>query len=275
MKQLSLFDTTPQELFSENGATEECQLPANAVWCNVRAGIAGAEPYRMAVRNPAVSIVSQQICDSGTWELEEGQLAGTPPGKAIDIGANEGMYTLALAKLGWKVAAFEPLPSNQKLLEASLCANPELKKRVTLHKIALGNVTGQCDIISDNNNVDDGVMRCGDYEMYAGYGKRAVVPVHRLDDFLMQPVDYVKMDVEGFECQVLLGGQKLLSEGKPKVIQSEVQPKLQKSDICSSGDYLHMYAKNGYRVTQDKQCQTPISPISAPEVISDFYMCRT
>jgi FkbM family methyltransferase len=56
----------------------------------------------------------------------------------LDIGANIGWYTLALASRGFKVVAFEPWELNMNAFKASLCLNPSLKPFVTLLNYALG-----------------------------------------------------------------------------------------------------------------------------------------
>merc|ERR1719272_2017479 len=100
--------------------------------------------------------------------------------------------------------------------------------------------------------------------------------VRRLDDVLAEEhvnaVDFVKMDVEGFECQVMAGGQSLLTKFRPRLIQSEVWPAMQG---CLPKDYLASFAKASYSVTSDRACTIPVPDLTLPAAdIVNRYMCE-
>lgn len=75
-------------------------------------------------------------------------------------------------------------------------------------------------------------MRCGvgiqcNPDFHGALGICNVVNVSTLDDELrrggpIQTIAAVKMDVEGFECNVMAGGQKLFTDYRPAYIQVEV-----------------------------------------------------
>lgn len=256
--------------------TSECPLPANARWCKVSLG----SSFQMAVYSTD-DIVSNEVCNTGTWELHDSDIAAMGvPGHALDIGANVGFYSLVLASAGWNVTAFEPMAKNSALIDATMCANPELKSRITLNKFGLGPKDEHCIIISGDDNVGDGVSQCGaeatkfEKEGQPGYHKRADIDIRRLDDVLVKQnvdkIDFVKMDVEGFECKVMAGGQSLLTKFRPKIIQSEVWPKMQG---CQPQDYLADFAKAKYSVNKDLECTRPDA--TRPAAIDNRYMCRT
>jgi len=254
-------------------AVPPCSLPANGRWCQVRLGSAA---FSMAVYN-SDDIVSNEICNTGSWELTETDVTELgQPGNALDIGANIGFYSFVLAANGWNVTSFEPMSANHELLDATMCANPALKQRITLNKFGLGSKDDHCIIISGDDNLGDGVSKCGEdakQPIQAGYHQRATMDVHRLDDVLTQQhvdnINFVKMDVEGFECQVMVGGQSLLTKFRPRLIQSEVWHDMQG---CLPQDYLSAFAKASYSVTKDRTCTTP--DLTRPEQIDNRYMCR-
>jgi FkbM family methyltransferase len=124
----------------------------------------------------------------------------------VDVGANIGAYTvLAGGAIGSNVIAFEPAPSTYRSLVANIQLNG-LTGRVVAHNLALGK--------------EEGVLR-----MSAGLGtENAVqlsgnnadsisVKVSSLDRVLGQsePV-LLKMDVEGFETEVLRGARDTFSK---------------------------------------------------------------
>lgn len=253
----------------------ECPLPDHGQWCTVRMG-ASHDTFDMAVYNSA-DIVSNSICTTGTWELSLNDVKDLgKPGHALDIGANVGFYSLVLAAAGWNVTSFEPMHANTELIEASLCANPELKPRITLNKFGLGSKDDHCIIISGDDNLGDGLSQCGEdakKPVQAGYHKRATMDIRRLDDVLTQQhvdqINFVKMDVEGFECQVMGGGQSLLTKFRPRMIQSEVWPTMQG---CLPQDYLSSFFQASYSVTKDRACTMP--DLSRPNEIDNRFMCR-
>lgn len=251
---------------------DDCALPANGQWCQVKVGQA---PFMMAVYKND-DIVSNDICRLGTWEVQDGDLAALgAPGSALDIGANVGFYSFLLAAQGWNVTAFEPLASNHELLDATMCANPVLAQRITMHKFGLGAKDDRCIMISGDDNLGDGVSRCGEdvnKTIETGFQKRAEMTIRRLDDVLTEDhaekLDFVKMDVEGFECQVMAGGQSLLTKFRPRMIQSEVWHDMQG---CLPQDYLASFANASYTVAKDRTCT--IADLSRPKLIDNRYMC--
>lgn len=264
---------------SSVSSTSNCQLPDFATWCTVRP--ATGREFEMAVYR-VNDIVSTSICTQGFWELQDAAELGTP-GTALDIGGNIGFYSFLLADAGWHVETYEPLPMNLELIRATSCQNPELAKRITLHSIGLGAQVDNCIFVSGHDNVGDGWVRCGDEAnrmrtgldpVPAGYAVRGSFPVKRLDDILAEKdapkkIDFVKIDVEGFECQVFKGGNSVLKKFRPKNIHSEVWPKM---DHCLPSEYLNMFKAARYQVSKTRGCEWPDDTLTGN--IQDFFMCR-
>jgi len=183
-------------------------------------------------------IVSDAIRKSGTWEthpwkaLKPYMSAGTI---FVDIGANIGWYTLNLAR-HHNVVAFEPFASNLALLNASLCANPLLKTRVSVMAHGLSDTATRCDLYQvPSVNFGDTVSACdGDGGQgkregleKAGYSKLGEMRAYRLgdvaDDALLQAEKVVKMDVEGHEYAVIQGAERFFTTGnRPLAVYAEV-----------------------------------------------------
>ncbi|MDR1182284.1 MAG: FkbM family methyltransferase [Bacteroidales bacterium] len=133
-----------------------------------------------------------------------------------DIGANIGSYTiLASAHVGAKTFSFEPVPSTFSHLMDNIVIN-RLKNNVVALNIALGSSKGTIAFTSSldttnhvaNENEDDIIS----------------VPVETLDDVLenQQCPSLLKIDVEGFETEVFIGGGKTLKNKKLKAIIVEL-----------------------------------------------------
>lgn len=115
-----------------------------------------------------------------------------PPGTVVfDVGANTGYYSLVTASLGAaSVLAIEPDPRSRDTLQRVLAANPEVARVVTIAPEAAG------------ATASDGVTTLDELAARPG----GFVP------------DLIKIDVEGFEADVLDGSHRLLHERGPHVI---------------------------------------------------------
>jgi hypothetical protein len=71
-----------------------------------------------------------------------------------------------------------------------------------------------CKMISGSTNVGDSITRCGDFQVSGDYTVKSVTENERLDELITEEelekmnIGLVKMDVEGHEKFVILGGQK-------------------------------------------------------------------
>ena len=129
-------------------------------------------------------------------------------GTFIDIGANIGSYTLIASEANAaRVHAFEPHPSTFQMLRTNVELN--LRSNVTLHNVALGSLEGEVFLTDRSGSPINHIVP----------GRRQptgtiAVPCHRMDK-LCQTAEItpqiVKLDVEGFEYDVLLGFGDLLS----------------------------------------------------------------
>ncbi|GBG00519.1 hypothetical protein Rsub_13269, partial [Raphidocelis subcapitata] len=229
-------------------------------------------------------IVSASIGQQHTWELPEiremlwamrapvpppddggppaggGPLAGRAGWRApasafvVDVGANIGWFTLNAAAAGGTVAAFEAMPSNIALLRASLCANPWLMARVALYGTGLGTRREACAIISSRANTGDGHTVCGDAAgeraAQSGGGEyelRGSISVMRLDSLVDRDVQVVKLDVEGYEMEVLSGAAALLRQRRVWYLLTECNVGILGEGRARA--YLRFLAGSGYAIS--------------------------
>ena len=137
--------------------------------------------------------------------------AHVKPGMTVvDIGANQGLYTLLFSRLtgeSGKVLAFEP----DDLLQGALRENLDFNRahNVQPFHLALGAKRGAMTLYRSLLNSGDNRLSAKS----AGEGPRQAVPVQieRLDEVLTgRRLDFVKMDVQGWEMEVFRGMQGLL-----------------------------------------------------------------
>lgn len=134
---------------------------------------------------------------------------------AVDVGANIGAHTVALARMVERVVAFEPLTYLHYMLCGSLALNGITN--VQAFNLALGKEPGRMMIpyIDYTQSQAFGGWAPG----FEG-GRQA--PVAPLDDIL-PCADFLKVDVEGMELEVLQGAENLINDSRP-VLYVEANP---------------------------------------------------
>lgn len=136
-----------------------------------------------------------------------------------DVGANIGAHTVALARLCPKgvVFAWEPLPTLYRMLVANVALNG-LTHVSPIHA-ALGDSTGVTKVPGiDYTKADNyGGLALGQYDT------GLTVPVHRLDQYPLPRLDFLKADVEGMEAAVLRGAEQTIARHRP-ILYVEANP---------------------------------------------------
>jgi FkbM family methyltransferase len=134
----------------------------------------------------------------------------------IDVGANVGIWSFSMIGQFSKIIGYEPSKQNIE------CLNANVKDGIEIRTKALADFVGEADFHQAGKNCGDGKLsRPGAKSSYK-------VPVVRLDDECLTSVDLIKIDVQGWELEVLRGGKELLAQQQPWVI-FEVN---QDIDIC-------------------------------------------
>jgi FkbM family methyltransferase len=136
----------------------------------------------------------------------------------LDVGANAGQFSKLCRSVGYQghILSFEPSSNaHQRLLRAS-SADPNW---TVADRMALGPSTGEIEINIAANSFSSSVLPMLDSHLSAdpdsSYLNKEKVPVRRLDDVLPSTAAhnriFLKLDVQGFELQVLGGAPKTLS----------------------------------------------------------------
>lgn len=125
---------------------------------------------------------------------------------AIDVGAHIGLWSFNLAQRFEMVHAFEPVAEHRECFAKNVRA-----EEVVLHDCALGLEEGHVRMV-----VTDGSS--GDSKVLVGDWPGDVVEMHTLDSFGIRNVDFIKVDCEGYEENVLRGAEQTILEWKPTII---------------------------------------------------------
>lgn len=162
--------------------------------------------------------------------------------QVLDIGANIGFHTLYFAQLvGNKgsVTAFEPVPHNYEVLKINIGLNGFT--HINAHPIALSNKKEQISIDADVKSNNPGA-----YNLFKKDGNTLINCLVGDDVIGNQKVDFIKIDVEGYESFVLDGLLETIKKNQPKIIFEYDKHYHQKTG--RSEDYIFsLLASLGYR----------------------------
>jgi FkbM family methyltransferase len=137
-----------------------------------------------------------------------------------DVGAHTGGHTALLARTAAHVYAFEPEPNTFAELSRLIAMNEV--RNVTALAVALGGESGIAQMALPQEGDDmAGTLEPG-FQEHLGDAPTVEVPVVALDDLRplldLPPPDFVKVDVEGFEDEVLRGARRTVEAHRPTLM---------------------------------------------------------
>ena len=151
--------------------------------------------------------VGRSIYNYGEYNPDETEkIISLASGHCLDIGANIGVISMALLASGFKVTAFEPQPAVCDLT-ISNCIGAKV------YNSAVGASAGvtQMPRVYYSSKGNFGGLSCGTTSQYGSYE----VPVMTIDSLGLDDVGFMKIDVEGYEYQVLCGASETIARCKP------------------------------------------------------------
>lgn len=167
----------------------------------------------------------------------------------VDCGANIGIISAwAAARGASKIYSFEP----DKIAYEHLCLTAELHNNITPVNKAIGATEGQLYFIETQNPMGSHFSKC-DINQGAGIRDKHYIDVVSLDRYFNnQKIDFIKIDCEGAERDILLGAQNIIQQHAPKIIMAgyhldddlEILPKILKAInsnyniICENNMYF-------------------------------------
>lgn len=181
-----------------------------------------ARRFGYEILGPPASFASRRTL-SGVLRREQINLV-------LDVGANTGQFVEELRAAGYngRIISFEPLPSAHAILCKHALHDPNW---TIADRTAIGAETGSIDIHVSQNSVSSSIL-----DMLPSHAKAApestyvateTVPISRLDDLnLLAPTDRVllKVDVQGYETQVLAGATRVLECSRVVISEMSLVP---------------------------------------------------
>lgn len=134
-------------------------------------------------------------------------------GVALDIGANVGLWTKDLCAHFQKVIAFEPVAEFRDCLLRNVVAD-----NLTIKSCALGAEDTMINMIVTPENT-------GHSHVDSSSHGQGAIPMFKLDSLNLTQFDYMKLDCEGYEYNIIVGAEQTIKKYKPVIV---VEQKLHK-----------------------------------------------
>lgn len=191
----------------------------------------------------------------------------------IDIGANIGYYTLVFSQIvgtDGRVYAFEPDPNNFALLKKNIEIN-NLKNVVLIQK-AVSDVSKPLSLyLCDYNHAQHRIYpspRCNE---------KIMVESTTIDEYFSESefynrINFVKIDVEGAEYDVIEGMQKTLKSNPELKILCEFSPKQIREHRLKPEDILNQLLRYNFKIYPITTAGEKIIPIDYTKSIIDEIM---
>lgn len=132
-------------------------------------------------------------------------------GVALDVGGHIGLWSRVLAHHFTRVVALEPLPA----LHPHFAYNTADCENVELMAVAASNVDDEIEIVTVADNSGNGYVVPSGHEPGVLIHRAQCV---RLDSLNIHGVDFIKIDVEGWEFQVVEGAQRTIVRDRPVMV---------------------------------------------------------
>ena len=158
---------------------------------------------------------------------------------ALDIGAHVGIWSMRLAEKFKRVYAFEPVPKHiecwKQNMQKFTSEHSEWDNASILNTVALGHENGTGTMIVPNTTntgratfVEKLFIKKHDFP-------KIQVKIKTLDSYEFSQVDFIKIDVETFELEVLQGAENTIRKHKPTMYIEMCNPEaytfIEKLDI--------------------------------------------
>lgn len=164
-------------------------------------------------------------------------------GVMIDVGAHVGSSLIAFAKTGWDIWAFEPDPENRRKLHERV----KDRSNVCVIDKAVSNES-KSDVAFYSSNVSTGIS--GLTAFHESHEESARIETTTLDKLIAEhqlgEIDFLKIDVEGHEMDVLNGLD--FSKRKPRAIVAEFEDDKTKAHGYLMPDLAGRFEEAGYVV---------------------------
>lgn len=182
----------------------------------------------------------------------------------VDVGANLGLYSVlaihSLNKQG-RIIAFEPHPRNfsifQQNIEENLHSRQGAGPQVDAFQLAAAPAEGKHELRLNPENRADNRLYHGTYQGKIEDWASVSVEGKAIDEVLaslgVNEVNFVKMDIQGYEQQALAGFKETLARSQKVILMTEFWPKGLREAGGDAFRYLQELADLGFHLYELKE----------------------
>ena len=190
------------------------------------------------------------------------------PGSTVfDVGANIGVYTLTASRLASSVHAFEPIPEIHYLLRHNVASNGAAN--VVLNELAASDSAGTVELFVNADSALTSMGRTARGDVVRVQTIRTIT----LDEYAsskgIETIDYLKIDVEGFEGHVLRGASALLDRSPDLTVFCELAEKNFAPLGFSVAEVLRFMNGKGYRTWEIDPRRGIFGPLAPGAALSN------
>jgi len=164
---------------------------------------------------------------------------------SIDVGANLGSYTSRMVKYSKTCWAFEPVPQLAKFLSRAF------EPSVRVEQVALSSKNGNTELKIPIEGYAFTSIEEKNLSAKITKVKKIYVPLRKLDDYNIEEVGFIKIDVEGHEEDVLIGGRELLIKYRP-VLLIEAEERHKPHAVERIKKFLEEFGYQGFFISNNK-----------------------
>lgn len=187
------------------------------------------------------------------WAEKEWLKSFLKPGMiCYDLGANIGFYTLLSAYLTFpngKVISLEPVNKTFERLKANIDINDKISNCVSCYKIAASNSAGELEIFTASKDLHawNSLVAPQNKDEFT----KEIIKTISLDSLFENenlPVpNFIKIDVEGWEENVLIGAKQILTKFSPTLLIEFTKDNLSRADT-SYQKLINILSDYGYNL---------------------------
>ena len=234
---------------------------AGSIVLNVRGGV------KLHVPRAIDQITPYVLLEQDDWfedEIRFVRAALRPGQKAIDIGANHGVYAAAIASAvgpAGVVWAFEPTPQTADLLAESLRPYPQAR----LLRNAVSNAEGTAHLRVSAESESNALV---DAAQSGTLAVPAQTPDRLAAELGWRGVDFLKIDAEGHEAAIVEGGKAFFANESPLVM-------LEVAHDRSAVERLRAQGYSAYRLLPGPLLLVPVAPGEALDPLQlNLFCCK-